>query len=433
MLATALVAGAFASCTKEPEEEAASAIELGFEMPVRNVYAGQTLQLDPIVTKDGVSARMSECGEKLRFYSTDGSVATVDAGGLASILATGYCELVASSASGGASAKMKLFVIDTDVLSSPLSARMIYTSGQQLPDNSVMQSFDFGEGQNLYFLQVGRGSNNFNDVLSRRPKDGTAYEKMHLSYFGHGQNLAVEPLNSVTRCWVPCYGTRQSDGDYTNAQTIARIKFEPGATLTPKDTDENYWIPGAKNLQVALDIPNDMMLIYAVQSDGKAHYYVYSLSEAKKLEASEHKLSYQINWGGETGGPAKVSETPVVKVRDLSELEPLHHFTGRLGKQGYEISGGYIYTYEGSGNDNDGVSKSSCKIYIFDLDGNALKNYTVEGILDLQKLNALGLTSTGYMEPESMKVRNGKAYLGFASKDKDDVRRAVVLEYDLMK
>lgn len=436
ILATALVTGALAGCTEDPAPgsgpDSGNISAISFGMAARDVLAGSAISVNPLVTSDGVTEPMDICGADLKLYSTDGSVATVDSKGLVKAVSTGECEIVAS-ARNGKSARLRLRVIDTGVLSSAITPGMIYTSGRQLPDNSVMQSFDFGEDSYLYFMQVGRGGNNFNNVLSHRMKDGTAYEIMHLSYFGHGQNMAAEVLNGTTRCWVPCYGTKQSDGDYTNAQTIARIKFEPGVTMTAKDTGEDYWIPGARNLQVALDIPNDMLLMYTVQSDGKAHYYVYRLSEAKKLTAAEKKLSYNIVWGGESGGPKKVSETPVVMVKDLSELEPLHHFQGPSGKQGYEISNGFIYTYAGAGNDNDGVSKSSCTVTVMDLSGSTKKQHTVEGILDLQNLNALGLTSTGYMEAESMKVRNGKAYLGFASKDKDDVRRAVILEYDLMK
>ena len=48
-------------------------------------------------------------------------------------------------------------------------------------------------------------------------------------------------------------------------------------------------------------------------------------------------------------------------------------------------------------------------------------------------LASQGLTSTGYMEPEGIKFYDGMLYCGFASRSTDDVRRAVVLQYDLMQ
>ena len=49
-------------------------------------------------------------------------------------------------------------------------------------------------------------------------------------------------------------------------------------------------------------------------------------------------------------------------------------------------------------------------------------------------MNALswqGLTTTGFMEPEGIKLHDGVLYCGFASRSSDDIRRVAVLQYDL--
>ena len=97
------------------------------------------------------------------------------------------------------------------------------------------------------------------------------------------------------------------------------------------------------------------------------------------------------------------------------------------------MKNGKIYYYEGAGNNNDGATPSTATVSIFDFNGNLIRRHDVAAIEDMGALASQGLTSTGYMEPEGIKFYDGMLYCGFASRSTDDVRRAVVLQYDLMQ
>ena len=75
--------------------------------------------------------------------------------------------------------------------------------------------------------------------------------------------------------------------------------------------------------------------------------------------------------------------------------------------QGHEVAGNYVYFYEGN---------------------------EVAAVADKAGLAAAGLTTTGYAEGESLKVRNGKLYLGVACRDgSSSNRRANILVYDCVQ
>jgi hypothetical protein len=44
-------------------------------------------------------------------------------------------------------------------------------------------------------------------------------------------------------------------------------------------------------------------------------------------------------------------------------------------------------------------------------------------------LNQYGITATGYMEAEGIKMKNGILYLGFASKSTDNLRRVNIFQF----
>ena len=58
----------------------------------------------------------------------------------------------------------------------------------------------------------------------------------------------------------------------------------------------------------------------------------------------------------------------------------------------------------------------------------------VAAVADAVGLAAAGLTTTGYAEGESLKVRDGKLYLGVACRDGSSCnRRANILVYDCVQ
>lgn len=424
---------ALAGCKESDDTLSVPKVQaLSFDYKIRDIIATHSFKPVVTVTSEGEKVSASERNFGLTYLSSNGEIATASPDGLIKTLKTGTCTITVRSKDGN-SASMRLNVINPSVFTKALTSSMIYTSGKQLVDNSVMQSFAFGSDEYLYFTQVGTGTNANGICLSRRQKDGDTYEYMRLKYFGHGQNLSVDSNDGAVSCWVTNYGTKNSSGTYVDAQTIARIPFNAGQTMTSIQTTENYWIPDCKNLQVSLDETNDMMLLYTVYgSSASPRYFVYRLSEARAIVPESRTLSFKCAYGGEVGSDY-VNDYQTVMVKDLSTIKPISVFDSKLGgKQGYEIHNGYIYIMEGAGNNNDGKSASTGKVYICDLNGNQKDVFTITASTRMEPLLQFGLTMTGYMEPEGLKITNGKAYLGFASKSTDDIRRVVIFEYYLL-
>lgn len=154
--------------------------------------------------------------------------------------------------------------------------------------------------------------------------------------------------------WTGCYASKNASGQYWNSQTIARVKFEVGKRVTPKECTTQFYMGPFKELHPAIDVANDVLAINYPTSHPTEprRFRMYRLSEAMALPMS------------------------AVTLQSL--------------------------TY----------------VTIYDFAGNVVERRTaVTAASDLQTLASLGITASGYMEAEGIKVRNGKLYLGFASRD----------------
>lgn len=409
-----------------------SVTEINIDFAAMDCFVGEKITPGITVVSGGTTYNIGDTDLGITFSSSKPSIATVTNKGVVTGVAKGRSVITATSPDGFIVKRMVFDVIDTDVFNSTLTGSMIYAAGQKLPYNSVMQSFAFGPDEMMYFSQIATGTNNHMNCVSRRQLKGNEYEYMRFAYFGHGQNLYVEVTGGNTWCWIPCYGTKTSSGNYGEAQTIARVRFSPGSVIKAAETEENYWLPDCRNLQVAIDEANDMLMLYSVGTN--YNYHIYRLSEAMAIQPSTKTLSYTNIWGGEASGPAEKSGKPTVSVKDLSTITPLYKFgsSALTAKQGYEIHDGKIYVVSGSGNDNDGKKPSSATLSVVSLAGKVLKTYSVKAVSDMATLKTLGVTDTGYLEAEGLKVKDGAVYLGFAAKGTDDVRKAVIIKYDLI-
>ncbi|MBQ1927307.1 MAG: hypothetical protein II180_14425, partial [Proteobacteria bacterium] len=239
------------------------------------------------------------------------------------------------------------------------------------------------------------------------------------------------------------YGTRDSNNLYRTSQTISRVKYEDFKTHIPSDIQEHYTIPNLWNFQPALDVPNKRMAVWGQSKNGKTrHLYIYNLSNAKKLTPKSKQLSFPLTWGAGTSDyPEETGVRPTVKVKDLSELDPVWHyeFTDSSTiysddiQQGFAIKNGKIYILTGGGNDNDGNSASYANVTIMNFSGASVKKYALPAVSNMRTLKDLGITSTGYLEAEGIRMIDGCLYIAFTSIDTDNVRRVVVLRYDLMQ
>ena len=132
---------------------------------------------------------------------------------------------------------------------------------------------------------------------------------------------------------------------------------------------------------------------------------------------------------------------PTVKVRDLSELNYVWHYEftksstiyNKNLQQGFAIMNGKIYILYGKGYGINDKKASFAEVTIMNFSGQLVKKYTLPTISNMSDLKNLGITSTGFMEAEGIRMIDGCLYIAFTSKDTDDKRRVVVLKYNLMQ
>ena len=325
---------------------------------------------------------------------------------------------------------------DFSVVQSPLDAAMVLTAGCTLRYQSVMQSFSLcGDGY-MYGVQVGTSTNKYLLNVTRKPvgsDDGKQY--MQLPFAGHGASMEHERVAGKDYIWVGSYGT-WNGSKYTNSQTIARIPFEAGAKLTPAQCGEQYYVPGLRNVSPALDAERDRLLVWGL-ANGEAdtgYFKVYSLSAAKALTISKITLEREIVYGGEEGsGVPETRVKPEVSVRNLGSLSPITSIRlngGVLGtgaNQGFELYGDWILHLSGSGNDDDPSKPSSSTLTVLDFSGNVVGRFNVGAVSDKGALASYGITDTGFMEAEGVKVYDGVLYLGYATKHSTDSKRMVTI------
>lgn len=331
------------------------------------------------------------------------------------ILATANVEIISPTGS-------------TTGITKPLSEEMIF-SKKASPrfTTSVMQSFDIDSKSNIYYSQI---RTNHRVYISRGKQSSTYTDCMAVWYTGHGSNIAVEEEKDEVYIWINNYGSKNEEGEYWHSQTVARIPYTPEKLdLRPEDCTDNYYLGANWNgLNPAIDVKNDMLAIYA-----NFTYHIYRLSEAKALPMETIQLAERTYGGGSSGDP-EVTEMPIIQVHNLAKLSPIGVFKVEQTWdhwQGFDIADGKIYQFDGGGGPNDGTPGNAA-LTVFDLQGNIVEERTsVAAISDVQRLAALGITVSGYMEAEGVKVHDDILYLGFASRSSDDDsnRRSNILRF----
>ena len=92
-----------------------------------------------------------------------------------------------------------------------------------------------------------------------------------------------------------------------------------------------------------------------------------------------------------------------------------------------------MYLMEGTSGSNNGTT-GEAYMTVYDFEGRiVLPRSKVQAISDLKALAEAGITESGYIESEGVKIRRGKLFLGFASQSKKDGnrRRANIFQYEL--
>ena len=291
-----------------------------------------------------------------------------------------------------------------------------------------MQSFDIDfEKNQIYYSQL---NNNYRLYISWSEPNATQHKGvMQLHYFGHGSNFTIEQSGDDRYIWIGNYASKNAKGEYWGDQVVSRVPIRDGATVKPWDCTDNYYF-GETNISVGVDFANDRLSVLGITSGVMR---TYSLSALQALPVETISLE-PMTYGGDKAPDELTTATFEVQARNCTRVKPLGQFQIKresgVSWQGFDVCGDVIYQMQGNGNNNDGVSASNGYLLIFKIDGTPLLARTrVGALLDLKKLSDMGITDTGYMEPEGVKIRNGAMYCGFASKNSANVRRGTLFKY----
>ncbi len=428
------------SCSEQEEENVV--LSILFEKPSvgLNVSGSEQLRIKVITPGKGVSQTdwYDPVANPLGIVWSSGNENTVrvDAQGVVTGVETGNTS-VTVTAPNGVYARTSVSVSNDAILeklAAGLTDGIVYSKGVQLVRNAVMQCFDVDSKGELYYVQIA-GTDAHKLHVIRGAANESPADYMTLRWFGHGTNLSVEEQGEDRYIWVGSNGNKLDDGSYSQSQTVSRIRYEAGKTLD-QYAGETFYLQGKRNVHPAVDAASDLLAITA-STTGTRDFYIYRLSEALALPVSEVSLS--VTWGGEEG-TTKVTETRVVQARKLDQLTPVAEFSISNGKtasdlgyydfQGFDCTNGVIYFYEGVGNGNDGKTPSVAYVTLLDMTGAQISPRTKVGaIADMQALATSGITATGYMEAEGIKMKHGSLWIGFASRSTDDIRRANIFRY----
>lgn len=337
--------------------------------------------------------------------------------------------------------------LDLAPLDQPLSHVTLYSKNVQLiAPFRVMQSFDLDDQGNIYYSQIGaangfiQGKTKAENLYIIKGKPNQKPSKyMTLKYFGHGGQIAVEVENGNSYIWVSSNASQYSSGEYWDARSVSRIKFESGKVYKGYGGETYFLNNGLYRIEAAIDKENNLICINA-SKDGTRYFYTYKLSDVEALPVTDFTFSVKI--GGEEVGSKEHIVTRTVQGHDLSKLTPLGSFSIPPGKnktadvnschfQGYDIDGHYIYFNEGNGSSSN--IPSQAYVTIFDLEGNIVgKRTRVSAISDKEELASAGITNnSGYMEAEGIKIRGNQIYFGYAShQELENYRRANIFKYD---
>lgn len=314
----------------------------------------------------------------------------------------------------------------------PLSREIMYSTGTQLyMMGNVMQGFDFTDEKHFYYSQC--PSTSVDQYISFVAGPNLLYSNyMIVERFGHMTQIVAEAASDgKTYIWCNSNGQSMTNG-YGNSWTISRIEYKPGAKYTGGYAGETFFLEKNPSyyydLQVSVDFEARRLLI-GCRSPKEANmrfHFIYNLDEVLALPLEE--LSCTVKMGSNesiTGDGASRTETRKIQARDLSRLTPLGQFKVPRGKsdsetyyyshQGHEVYGNYVWFYEGQAKDGTKVPNSIAFVTVFDYTGKVVIPRTqIAAVGDDATMKSFGFTYDGSAEAESMKVKDGTVYLGFA-------------------
>lgn len=427
---TAICSVAFCSCSDDTPVQITS-----LKMNYKNLTMskGETMQLQAIPRPETapISVKWTSSNDEIVSVNTNGLITCLESAGSAIITARAgsyscTCSVVISESSS----------LDVaTALAMPMSSSLLYSSNIVLPaPKRIMQGFDVAPSGKIYYSQISSDGISTIIACASGPNQPIETQYMDCRYFGHAtQIVAEENADGKTYIWLNSNGNQSSSGEYENNYSVSRVEYQPGAVLENcsgktffLNKDDQY------DQQVSIDFDNRRLLIGSRK--GSRYFYIFDLDEV--LSLPEKTMTVTTTVEGTTS-------TRTVQGYDLNDCKLLGYFSISAGSnqdtdvysyshQGHEVYGDYVYFYEGNavelGNDN---FTTKAYLTVFDYTGSTRVPRTeVTALSETSTWKSIGLTTTGWSEPESLKIRSNGIYLGVASRDgSSSQRRANILYY----
>ena len=325
------------------------------------------------------------------------------------------------------------------------AATNIFSRNTFLVNDTAMQGFSLDSDGSVWYTQLSSTNHERLYFIKAQPNKSVSpvtanKEYMTLSYCGHGTNTAIEEKGAERYLWAGTYGSCNAEKQYWGGQLVGRVKYEAGKTVKPTDMECFYIGEGRTEAHPSIDAENGLLTI---NYNDKAYsafrcFVVYKLSDA--LNAPLENVTITCTDGFETDKPASTNKiTKVVRAHDLTKIKEvarpkfLKNGYGGTGIQyydwqGYDVHGNRLYYSEGQSNYNlsnphsffTGVSYAY--ITVFDIATSKVveERTKVAVISDKDTTSAIGVSVTGTLEAEGVKVYGDKLYLGFTARMRVD-------------
>lgn len=425
-------------CSREDDSVQITSLKLNKSS--LELKVGESFQLE-------ATTRPADADVTLKWSTSDQNVATVE-NGLVTLKSYGTAVITARYRSYSAKCNVATFnkspFDPSAALAAPMSSSLIYSRDVLLyAPRRIMQGFDIASDGSIYYSQVGSDGATVNICHAAGPNQNAQTQYMIMNTFGHGTQIVAEVADDGnTYIWLNSNASVDSSGEYGNNWSVSRVKFTPGAIFNDGYAGETFFLnkDAQYDQQISIDFDNRLLLIGSRKS-GMRHFWIFNLDEALALPLKT--MSATVTVGSTSSQPV----TRQIKARDLNDCRVLGNFSVPAGSnketdvysyshQGHEVSGDYVYFYEGNAVEQTGGSfVSKAYVTVFNYSGNIVIPRTeVKAISDVAGLASEKLTTTGYAEGESLKIKNGKLYLGIACRnDASSNRMADILVYDCVQ
>jgi len=363
---------------------------------------GKTAKLTATVSPSNAA------NKSVTWTSSNTSLVTVDSSGnlKAKSGKIGQATITVKTNDGGYTAKTNVTIFPSGNAISFTEKYDKYKTNMLLHrQNSYMQNFLI-DNSYIYITQTQTSANAGPAVSKIKLGDvqnstGTGQQFFNntaiLENFGHGDVFDIEKTNDKTYLWTLCsvqetwpksfcridfnkikYGTSPLKNKYTDL-TKGTLKID-----YPK-SDNNL------DKAIALAVDSDNRIVTMLFGTTTSHIFkIYNLDDYIKNGKNAKLLS-----------TFTINNSKVDKNKSYS-----------ISRQGIDVSGNYIYSYEGNKSDKDGDRVITVSVY--DLSGNI--------IVYRKKIN---YPDTKYIwEPEGIKVYNGTIYIGMGRDDAKDHKTA---------